>query len=118
MSIERPAYLDWLRDDLDDEDDEELEEEDEDEEHWEYRDFKEYPPGDAPKETILDFVKDTLRAQKKFKNDLMDSGLDEESAEKKSCLWPLKSDAPMEIVRGYIGYCHDLEEAAKEGADI
>lgn len=105
--INRPDYLDWLKPDIDSE------------ERWDYRTFDEYPPGDAPAEMIADFVKDAKEAEQALAEDLMkEEGLSREEAEAQACQWPIRDGAPMRIVRDYIGYMYEMQEAAKDGVDI
>ena len=101
----RPAYLDWIDRSGDCED------------NWDYRSFKEYPPGDSEDKIIIDFVDDAKEAEKAIQEDLIDEGLSRREAEEQACQWPLRDDAPMEIVREYIGYQYELQEMAKRGED-
>ena len=101
----RPDYLDWI------------DGEGECEDNWDYRSFDEYPPGDADEKTIIAFVEDAKEAEKAIMKDLTEKGMSYNRAQELSCQWPLRDDAPMEIVREYIGYQHEIQEMAKQGID-
>ena len=102
---ERPDYLDWIDDSGDWED------------NWDYRSFEEYPPGDAPKKMIIEFMEDAKEAEQALMNDLIADGMPYSKAKEESCQWPLKDDAPIEIIRNFIGYQYELQEMAKRGED-
>ena len=107
FDMERPNYLDWIDDP-----------EEEYEDNWEYRTFDGYPPGDSDIKVILDFIEDAKSAEEAIVEDLVAEGMDEEEAREKCCQWPLRDDAPIEIVREFIGIQHNLQEAAKRGTDV
>lgn len=88
------------------------------EERWDEREFKEYPPDDAPKETIDRFIADAKKAQDRIAKELMMDGLSKKDAVNAACQWPLKDDAPEEAVRNFIAYNRELQEAAKNGIDL
>lgn len=116
MSMERPEYLDWIREDLKGYED--LEDEI-DKDPWDYFEtFDEFPPGDATDKTIVRFVAEAKKAGKAIKRELMEKGKSEKEAEVLSCQWPIKDNAPMRIIREYIGTNHDIHEAAKQGIDL
>ncbi len=99
----RPDYLDWIDGSGECED------------NWDCRSFNEYPPGDADDKTIIAFMEDAKEAEKAILEDLIEGGMAYSEAQEQACQWPLKDDAPMEIVREYIGYQHELQEMAKRG---
>ena len=100
-----PEYFDWVIPGVDYE------------ENWGNRKYKEYPPGDASEETIREFIDDAKQAEKKAEEALVKVGVDPAEARKVSCQWPLKDDAPMDIIRNFIGYHYMLQECLKEGKD-
>lgn len=120
MSMDRPAYFDWIREDLlNYEEEEDDEEESGDEELWEYfKFFNEYPRGDAPEQEIVRFILDAKQAERAAEQDFIEEGCNPEKARFMACQWPLREDAPMEIVRDYIRYSYELQEAAKNGVDL
>ena len=102
----RPKFLDWT--DMSDR---------EYEDNWEYRDFQEYPPGDSPVGVITDFIKDAKEAEKAIEEDLIAEGKSPEEAHKLSGQWPLREETPMDVIREFISYNHDMQENAKKGID-
>ena len=121
MSMKRPEYLDWLKESQKNPGavGDEIDEEDVGDAWAYYAKFDEYPPGDAPERTIRAFMADAKAAEKAMKEDLMkEKRYSEAQAEYAACQWPLRDDAPMAIVRNYIGCQYELQEAAKKGIDL
>ena len=83
--------------------------------NWSYREFEGYPSADAPESKIRKFIEDAKEAEKAIQHDLMAEGMSRKEAWKESCQWPLVDDAPMEAIRSFIGYMHDLETATDDG---
>ena len=88
------------------------------EEKWEYRDFQEYPPGNAPEETIREFIKDAKEAEKVIFDEYVESGIPEDEARNKACQWPLRKETPMDVIRNFIGYQYAIQQAEENGVDL
>lgn len=102
----RPDYLDWIDGTGECTD------------NWNYRKFDEYPPGDSDEKTIIAFMEDAKEAEKAILEDLIGEGMNYSDAKEASCQWPLRDDAPIEIIREYIGYQHEIQELARKGKDV
>lgn len=103
---EMPKYIRWLKLGL------------EQHEDWEDLVMGEYPEGDAPEKVIIEFVKHVKKVEDEALDKYLNDGYTMEEAEALACQWPLIEDAPMEIVRDYIGSMHDLQEAQRQGIDL
>ena len=86
-------------------------------ERWDVRKYKEYPPGDSSEETIKEFIEDAKMAERKIAYELSKTGVGAKEAQNTACQWPLKPDAPMDIIRNFIGYHYMLQECAKAGVE-
>ena len=115
--MEMPKYQEWLKPDSGES--EKYFEKFEEFPAWEYfMEFDEYPDPESPERVIKAFMEDAKQAEKAVAEELMDEGLDKMEAERQARQWPLKDDAPMEIVRDYIEYNYAIQEAAKDGIDL
>lgn len=83
-----------------------------------YYDHPQWPsPGD-PEKKIRSFIDEALSAEKEIVKQLMSEGMEREEAIAEGCQWPLKENAPMEVVHAFLEYDAENMKAKAEGLII